>query len=91
MPVFEYECDVCSVRFELHRHYGDPHPGICPAGHTRVHRVFAPPTVIFRGSGFYVTDNGHNGHTSRRKSKDPEPSESKKSESKTTSDEGAQA
>jgi predicted nucleic acid-binding Zn ribbon protein len=34
-----------------------------------VQRVFAPPIVIFRGSGFYVTDNGRNGLVSRRKDK----------------------
>ena len=55
MPVYEYECDVCGTRFEIHRHFGEPHPTTCPAGHEGIHRVFAPPTIIFRGSGFYVT------------------------------------
>lgn len=91
MPVFVYECDVCGTRFELRRHYKDPHPTTCPAGHTGVHHVFAPPTIIFKGSGFYVTDNGSNGQVSRIKSKDPEPSKSEKTESKAASDEGAQA
>ena len=91
MPVFVYECDVCGMQFELHRHYRDPHPTTCPAGHTGVHRVFAPPTIVFKGSGFYVTDNGRNGQASPRKSKDPEPSKSEKPESKAKSDEGAQA
>jgi putative FmdB family regulatory protein len=58
MPVYEYECDVCGTRFDLKRRFGDSKPVTCPNGHSRVHRVFAPPTIIFKGSGFYVTDNG---------------------------------
>jgi putative FmdB family regulatory protein len=90
MPVFEYECDVCGKRFELRRHYGDPHPSTCPDGHESVHRVFAPPTIIFKGSGFYVTDNGRNGRVSQRHSKDQE-SKSDKQESTVKDKEGASA
>jgi predicted nucleic acid-binding Zn ribbon protein len=60
------------MRFERHRHFGQPHPTTCPAGHEGVQRVFAPPTIIFRGSGFYVTDNGRNGSLTRRSVKDKE-------------------
>jgi putative FmdB family regulatory protein len=84
MPVYEYECDVCGTRFDLRRHFGNPHPTVCPAGHEGVHRVFAPPTIIFKGSGFYVTDNGRNGLTSRSSSQDQvSPSKPKEQESKT--------
>jgi predicted nucleic acid-binding Zn ribbon protein len=55
-----------------------------------VHRVFAPPTVIFKGSGFYVTDNGRNGLGSQRHSKDQE-SKSDKQESTVKDKEGASA
>jgi putative FmdB family regulatory protein len=58
MPVYEYECDVCGTRFDLKRRFGDSKVATCPNGHLKVHRVFAPPTIIFKGSGFYVTDNG---------------------------------
>jgi putative FmdB family regulatory protein len=65
MPVYVYECDVCGKRYELHRHFGAPHPDTCPVGHAGLHRVFSPPTIIFKGSGFYVTDNsGSNGQGS---------------------------
>ena len=87
MPVYEYECDVCGMRFEMHRHYGDPHPTTCPAGHKGVHRIFAAPTIIFKGSGFYVTDHGRNGNLSRPSSsskdqKSPKPEEQTASETK---------
>ena len=57
MPIYEYECEQCGVRFErLQRMVDDPIKE-CPecAGH--VHRVMQPVGVIFKGSGFYVTDN----------------------------------
>jgi putative FmdB family regulatory protein len=68
MPVYQYECDVCGMRFELRRHFGESHPMICPAGHKDVHRVFAAPTIIFKGSGFYVTDHGRNGNLNQQSS-----------------------
>lgn len=79
MPVFEYECNVCGMRFDLRRHFGDPHPTTCPLGHKGVHRVFAPPAIIFKGSGFYATDHGRNGRTGQRGTKDKE-SKSEKQE-----------
>lgn len=58
MPRYEYVCDFCGTHFEVNRHFGDPPPETCPQGHAPVHRVFVPPPIIFKGSGFYVTDNG---------------------------------
>lgn len=81
MPVYVYECDVCEERYELHRHFGAPHPDVCPEGHPGLHRVFSPPTIIFRGSGFYVTDNaGSNGQASQSTSKEKEKEGDTKSE-----------
>ena len=73
MPVYVYECDECGKRYEMHRHFGAPHPDVCPEGHPGLHRVFSPPTIIFKGSGFYVTDNaGGNGQASQSTSKEKE-------------------
>ncbi len=91
MPVHEYECDVCGKRFDLRRHFGDPQPNTCPDGHQGIHRVFAPPTIIFKGSGFYVTDNGRNGLDSRKRSKDVETTEPAKDDPKSKAKEGEPA
>jgi len=64
MPKYEYMCDACGIHFEVKRHFGDPPPETCPEGHAPIHRVFVPPPIIFKGSGFYVTDNGRNGVSS---------------------------
>ena len=57
MPIYEYECDACQNRFEVQQSMRDEPITQCPhcAGHVR--RVFTPNTIIFKGSGFYSTDN----------------------------------
>ncbi|MFC2037733.1 FmdB family zinc ribbon protein [Chloroflexota bacterium] len=57
MPIYLYECDLCGVRFErLQRMSADPLTD-CPECDGHVHRVIQPVGVIFKGSGFYITDN----------------------------------
>lgn len=62
MPIYEYECLECGVRFDKLQHFGDPDPDACPQGHEQVHRLFSQPAIIFKGSGFYATDHGRNGY-----------------------------
>ena len=57
MPVYEYECDNCSLRFERIQRFSDDPVRFCPDCGGAVHRVIQPVGVIFKGSGFYVTDN----------------------------------
>jgi putative FmdB family regulatory protein len=61
MPIYEYECAECGMRFDKLQRFGDPAPDACPNGHSAVHRLMSQPTIIFKGSGFYVTDNGRYG------------------------------
>jgi putative FmdB family regulatory protein len=60
MPIYEYECRECGAHFDRLQRFGDPQPDACPNGHSRVHRLLSQPAIIFKGSGFYVTDNGRN-------------------------------
>jgi putative FmdB family regulatory protein len=62
MPVYEYECEQCGVRFERLQRMADQSLAECPECGGRVHRVMQPVGVIFKGSGFYVTD--HRGKSS---------------------------
>ncbi len=57
MPVYEYECDNCSLRFEKMQRFSEDPLRICPDCGGSIHRVIQPVGVIFKGSGFYVTDN----------------------------------
>lgn len=68
MPIYVYECDCCGLRFERRQSMTAQPLVDCPECEGHVQRVVQPVGVVFKGSGFYVTDH--------RKSKDKAPSES---------------
>ncbi len=57
MPVYTYECDECGVRFDARQKFSDAPISECPecGGHT--HRVPQAVGIVFKGSGWYVTDS----------------------------------
>jgi putative FmdB family regulatory protein len=57
MPIYLYQCDVCGVRFERMQRMSDNPLTSCPECNGHVHRIIQPVGVIFKGSGFYITDN----------------------------------
>ena len=57
MPTYEYECKKCSYNFEVFQSMSDEPLKICPKCGKEVRRlIFGGTGVIFKGSGFYVTD-----------------------------------
>jgi putative FmdB family regulatory protein len=91
MPLYEYECEDCGVRFERRQHMSDEPVTVCPECGGTVHRLIQPVGIIFKGSGFYVTDNRAKSSTSKpgsSKSKtesSPEASSEKESSEKESS------
>jgi putative FmdB family regulatory protein len=77
MPLYEYQCQDCGVRFERRQHITDDPIEICPECGGRVQRLIQPVGVIFKGSGFYVTDH-------RAKSSTAKPGSAKSSASDTS-------
>lgn len=58
MPTYEYECNGPSAhRFEKFQKFSDPPVQECPVCSTPVRRVIYPAGVIFKGPGFFRTDN----------------------------------
>jgi len=57
MPTYEYKCDECGVVFERFQHFSEEPLKTCPECTGAVHRVIQPVGIIFKGKGFYVTDN----------------------------------
>ena len=64
MPIYEYECGKCRSRFELKQGFDDEPLAMCPQCAGKARRIIHSTPIIFKGSGFYVTDS--------RKSKDTE-------------------
>ncbi len=57
MPIYVYRCEKCGLQFEKFQHFDDEPIKVCPECGGPVHRVYQPVGIIFKGSGFYVTDN----------------------------------
>lgn len=58
MPLYSFECPVCGVRFDARVSiHGDTNRVTCPNGHANARRLFSPPTIVFKGQGFYVNDS----------------------------------
>lgn len=57
MPTYDYRCKKCGHRFEVFHGIKDETPRRCPRCRGRAQRVPAGGAgLIFRGSGFYITD-----------------------------------
>ncbi len=71
MPIYEYQCRKCGYRFEVRQSFDDDRLTECQNDGCRgpVHQVFSPPAIIFKGSGFHVTDYGRG--SDRPKSEQP--------------------
>ena len=58
MSRYLYKCPQCGAIFEQVRPIGSDPKGItCPNGHKNIERIYSAPPVVFKGSGYYVTDN----------------------------------
>ncbi len=57
LPIYEYECTCCPSRFELRRGFHEDSPVSCPNCGGRARQRFSSVPIIFKGSGFYVTDS----------------------------------
>ena len=57
MPIYEYECLTCGLKFEKRQSFSDEPQADCPNGHPNTRRLLATPAIVFKGSGFYVTDS----------------------------------
>ena len=57
MPIYEYECEICRCRFERRQRFDEEPVTVCPECDGKARRVIHSVPIIFRGSGFYVTDH----------------------------------
>ena len=83
MPTYEYECGQCSYRFDKRQGFDDEPQAMCPQCQGKARRVFHPAPIIYRGSGFYVTDSRKNS-APESGSGESKSSEAKSGETKTS-------
>lgn len=57
MPTYVYACDACGAQFEQFQSFKDEPVRTCPRCSNGVRRVFQPVGIVFKGSGWYITDS----------------------------------
>jgi putative FmdB family regulatory protein len=57
LPLYDYRCRACSKVTEVRHGFGEVHQEACPECGGELARVFSPAGIVFKGSGFYLTDS----------------------------------
>lgn len=93
MPTYEYACEKCGASFDLFQSMKDDAIKVCPKdkctqkrwGKGRVSRVLGTGAgLIFKGSGFYITDYRSEGYkaAAKKESESAKPAASAASDAK---------
>ena len=56
MPTYDYQCEKCGRVYEVRQSFSDAPMTKCEACSGKVHKLFSPPAIIFKGSGFHCND-----------------------------------
>ncbi len=57
MPIYSYKCDKCGARFDRMQRFTDKPLTRCPECQGPVKRLIQPAGIVFKGSGWYITDS----------------------------------
>jgi putative FmdB family regulatory protein len=90
MPTYEYKCNACGEKFERFQSITAAPIKKCPrCGKTKVQRLIGTGAgLIFKGSGFYITDYRSEGYKEKAKAEASQ-SEAKPAATATDSKPGA--
>lgn len=67
MPTYQYRCADCGRELEVVQKFTDASLTECPSCTGNLRKVFNAVGVVFKGSGFYATDNRTKGKTDAAK------------------------
>ena len=57
MPMYTYRCEQCGVRFDRRQSFSAQALTRCPECQGHVRRLIQPAGIVFKGSGWYITDS----------------------------------
>jgi putative FmdB family regulatory protein len=86
VPTYSYACTECGNRFDAVQAFSDDALTTCPKCSGKLRKLFGSVGVVFKGSGFYRTDNRESGKsTSNGSAKSSESSSSSTSSDSSSS------
>lgn len=56
MARYQYKCPKCGTTFEVEHPMAEHPKELCPKCGEEAQQVFVPSGIVFKGSGFYNTD-----------------------------------
>jgi len=56
MPHYDYKCTKCGYIFEVQQRITEEPLKHCPKCKGHIKRLISPAGIIFKGSGFHITD-----------------------------------
>jgi putative FmdB family regulatory protein len=57
MPTYSYKCRNCDHQFDIRQRFSEDPLTQCPNCEGQIRRVISNVGIVFKGSGFYITDN----------------------------------
>jgi len=92
MPIYEYRCSTCGKTFEKIQKFSDAPVEVHEGCGGKVEKLISTSALMFKGTGFYITDYAKGGSKSESSSKSESKADGKgdaksdgKSESKSES------
>jgi putative FmdB family regulatory protein len=57
LPLYEYQCRSCHKTADVRHGFKETFDGKCEHCGGEMARVYSPAGIVFKGSGFYLTDS----------------------------------
>jgi len=75
LPLYEYGCPSCGLVTDIRHGFDEKPEAKCERCGTALVRRFSAAPIVFKGSGFYVTDSRKSGSKESTKSESSEKSD----------------
>ncbi|MEK6561241.1 MAG: FmdB family zinc ribbon protein [Nitrospirota bacterium] len=69
MPIYEYKCNKCGTKLEVIQKLSDQPITVCVKCNGAMSKLISPAGLVFKGSGWYVTDYSSKGKPPAEQSK----------------------
>jgi putative FmdB family regulatory protein len=91
LPIYEYECTSCAAVTDIRHGFKETTSDVCPTCGGSLKRLFKPAGIVFKGSGFYITDSRKAGDKGSKSESSSSSDSNAKSDSGSKGDSGSKS